>query len=104
MLGYVLCFLLGVRIDEVFGTHVATASFDLNLFVPTNAYIHSLATELVYAFRFTNKQNVELVTLGILVDKFGQSFVDHVMAFGDVASLVSHQIGIDLFQLLHLSL
>jgi len=70
-------------VQELVDREVAAANSDVNL-VLVHSDGHALCTELVNTFRLTHEHDLELVTLGVVVDELGKALVDGVILAGNV--------------------
>jgi len=72
-----------VLVKELVNGQVATTDTDINLFlVDTN--VHSLGSELVDTLGFSNEEDLQLLSVGVVVNVLGNTLVNHIILGRDV--------------------
>lgn len=84
---------ISILFNELGNGHVAATDSHLHLLVLSDLHVHFLRSELIHAFRLSQKQNFHLVLLfvclvglvGLLIQVLTESLIDRVLLVSNVA-------------------
>ena len=88
---------IGIHLDEFFGCQVASSNFNVYLIAFLYFDMNLFWSKSVHTFRFSQKQNLELLLLRISINEICQALINRIILFGQIFVLDSVHCLIHLF-------